>query len=135
MIVIDVNILAYFSITGEKTALAQEAIRRDANIVSPVLWRSEFRNILVKYLRQGLMSIEDANAILTSVETRMKGRERNVDSIRVVELAFENSCSAYDAEYVVLAQQLSVRLLSEDKEVLKKFPDVAISLQDFVSSN
>ncbi|MEK7250642.1 MAG: type II toxin-antitoxin system VapC family toxin, partial [Bacteroidota bacterium] len=103
-------------------------------LVSPVLWRSEFRNILVKYLRQGLMSIQDANAILTSVETRMKGRELHVDSFHVVELALENSCSAYDAEYVVLAKQLSVRLLTEDKEVLKRFPDIAISLQNFVAA-
>lgn len=133
MIVVDVNILAYFSITGEKTALAQEAVRKDSNVVTSLLWRSEFRNVLVKSLRQGLMSLPEANAILLSVETRMKGRELHVNSFDVVRLAFENSCSAYDAEYVVLAKQLSVRLLTEDKEVLKKFPQIAISLQDFVS--
>jgi predicted nucleic acid-binding protein len=133
LIVVDVNILAYFSITGEKTELAHAALRKDSDIVSSILWRSEFCSVLVRYLWQGLVSLQDASTILKSVQAPMYGRELSVDPIRVVKLAYASACSSYDAEYVVLAKELSIRLLTEDKEIPTKFPDVAISLRDFIA--
>ena len=53
MIVVDVNTVAYLWIPGELTALAEQVLARDPHWVSSVLWRSEFRNILAGYFRQG----------------------------------------------------------------------------------
>ncbi len=134
MIVVDVNILAYFSITGANTALAHQALRKDSDWVAPVLWRSEFENVLVNYLRQNLMTLGEATTIMASVEKRMHERQMEVKSSEAIEIAHANSITAYDAEYVALAKQNSVRLLTTDKEILKKFPEIAVSLQDFVGA-
>jgi hypothetical protein len=39
--------------------------------------------------------------------------------------------SAYDCEFVSLSRALAVKLITSDQEVLKSFPDDAISLNDF----
>lgn len=44
-------------------------------------------------------------------------------------LAAESDCSAYECEYVALAQLLSVPLVTEDRQVLSAFADVARPLE------
>jgi predicted nucleic acid-binding protein len=36
--------------------------------------------------------------------------------------------TAHDAEFVVLAQALGVRLVTGDREILRRAPDVAVAL-------
>lgn len=43
-----------------------------------------------------------------------------------------SKCTAYDCEYVVLAEVLKSNLITKDKEILKYFPDIAIDLEAFV---
>ena len=49
MIVVDVNLVAYLLLQSENTDLAEQVFNRDAEWFGPVLWRSEFRNILVTH--------------------------------------------------------------------------------------
>lgn len=51
MIVVDTNVLAYLYLPGEYTAAAEALLAHDPDWAAPVLWRSEFRNILAGYLR------------------------------------------------------------------------------------
>ena len=46
MIVVDTNVLAYLYLPGEHSAIAEALLERDHEWAAPVLWRSEFRNIL-----------------------------------------------------------------------------------------
>jgi len=43
-----------------------------------------------------------------------------------------SDCSAYDCEYVALAQDLDVPLVTTDRQVLREFPKIAVSLEKFV---
>lgn len=58
----------------------------------------------------------------------MMEREFIVPSVSVLSLADSNSCSAYDCEFVALAKQLSVKLLTEDNKILSQFPDLTVTL-------
>jgi predicted nucleic acid-binding protein len=64
-------------------------------------------------------------------EDTVAGREYSVDARKVLELAYRTKCSAYDCEYVALAQDLNTELVTTDKQVLKAFPDLAVSLEKF----
>jgi predicted nucleic acid-binding protein len=60
MIVVDSNVLAYLYLPGEYTSAAEALLERDPDWASPILWRSEFRNILAGYVRRKDISLEQA---------------------------------------------------------------------------
>ena len=133
MIVVDTNVISYLMLPGTHTAKAQDAFRKDSEWAAPLLWRSEFRNVLSTYLRRGQVSLEVVLQLMTEAEGLMSGREYEVPSERVFALASQSKCSAYDCEFVVLAQDLGVALVTSDSRVLRAFPDRAVSLTEFAA--
>ncbi len=133
MIVVDSNVIAYLMIPGDRTACAREALRVDPDWVSPILWRSEFRSVLTQYLTQGHLKIEDALRLVEAAEQLMRGREYEIRSADVLRLAVRSRCSAYDCEFVALAEDLGVPLITTDRAILKAFPSIAVSLDQFVA--
>lgn len=134
MIVVDTNIIAYLYLTSAHADAAEEALRRDPEWAAPLLWRSEFRNVLAHYLRKDLLAVEDAYQILAEASSLMYGREYRVASLPVLDLVATSTCSAYDCEFVALAQDLDIPLVTTDRQILEQFPQVAISLDAFVHS-
>ena len=59
----------------------------------------------------------------------MAGHEFDVDSSTVLALVRDSGCSAYDCEFIALAQQLGTPLVTMDKKLLKAFPGCAMALQ------
>ena len=96
-----------------------------------MLWRSELRSTLTKYIRYAGMSLEAALVALRSAEEAIGGREYSVSSERILELAVQTGCTAYDCEYVALAQELGVPLVTADKQIMRAFPKTAVSLEKF----
>ena len=134
MIVVDTNTIAYFYLNTDKSKQAEAINARDPDWVVPVLWKSEFRNVLTLYMRRELLSLEDVLAIAQQTEAVMSAREFAVATSLVLELAAQSSCSAYDCEFVALAQELAVPLVTADKRVLSAFPAIAVSLENFVQT-
>jgi len=132
VIVADSNLIAYLLIQGAQTPAAQAVLRRDSLWTAPLLWRSEFRNVLALYLRQKHLSLADALQYVEEAEALLQGNEHQVESAPVLRLAEQSGCSAYDCEFVHLAQELGVPLVTSDQRVLRAFPSVAVSMSDFV---
>jgi predicted nucleic acid-binding protein len=65
----------------------------------------------------------------------MEDREYEVDSNRVLRLVADSTCSAYDCEFVALAQELGTFLVTLDKGILNGFPTVAVSVDTFLSAH
>jgi len=128
MIVVDTNIIAYLHIPGEFTPLAERLMAKDSNWAAPPLWRSELRNALALYLRKRQLTLEKACAIQRQAESRLADTELPIDSADVLQLASTSGLSAYDCEFIALAQRLGVPLVTTDKKLLRAFPTVAISL-------
>ncbi|MBE9167743.1 type II toxin-antitoxin system VapC family toxin [Pleurocapsales cyanobacterium LEGE 06147] len=135
MIVTDTNVIAYLLLEGEHTEQAEAVLLADSEWVAPYLWRSEFRNILALYLRQGYLELDDAKQIMQEAETLMFGKEFEIQSEQIIDLVKQSRCSASDCEYVALAQQLKIDLVTADQKILAEFPSTAINLRSFSSSS
>jgi predicted nucleic acid-binding protein len=131
VIVADTNTIAYLLIAGEYTTQARRVIKKDPEWVAPLLWRSEFRSVVAFYLRRGFMSLDQALQLTEEAEALMRGGEYEVTSSRVLSLAANSRCSAYDCEFVALARELSVPLITSDSRILSEFPSTALSPEDF----
>lgn len=128
MIVVDTNVIAYLYLPSEHTAAAEQWLERDPEWVVPLLWRSEFRNLLVGYVRRGQVSLRDAFRLQAGAEALLDGSEYDVASDQVLRLASRSGCSAYDCEFVALAEMLGVRLVTADAKVRRAFPSCAVAL-------
>lgn len=131
MIVVDTNLIGYLLLTSDRSEIAELALRKDAEWAAPQLWRSELRNVLAQYVRRSLLGLEDAQRIMNAATDLMSGREYQVASDPVLKLAAESGCSAYDCEFVALAQDLGVALVTVDRQVLRAFPEIAVGLDAF----
>lgn len=128
MIVVDTNVLAYLYLPGEHTRAAEALLERDPDWCAPILWRSEFRNILAGYVRRKDISFEQATSLQAEAEGLLAGGEYEVESRAVLELVRDSDCSAYDCEFVALAMKLDAKLFTMDKKLLRAFPNCAQSI-------
>jgi len=131
MIVVDTNVIGYLFLSSEQSLSAERALKKDSEWAAPIIWRSELRNVLALYMRKNIIKLEHAQSIMNGALELLRGREYEVSSYEVLRLASESKCSAYDCEFVAVAKDLKVSLLTFDKQLLRKFPAVAISLNTF----
>jgi predicted nucleic acid-binding protein len=131
MIVADTNLLFYLLVSGSFTAQAEAVYRKDPAWAAPLLWRSELRNALAFYLRRDRLTLDEAVARMQAAESLMGLQEFAVASTQVLKLAAGSGCSVYDCEFVSLAEDLGVLLITSDRQVLTKFKHTAISPRAF----
>lgn len=131
MIVVDTNVIAYSLIEGEKTALAQQVAQQDSDWRVPPLWRYEFLNVLVTAARAEIVDAQQAEKLWRTGLSLLLQAERDVDGALALKLAIEGGVSAYDAQYIALADSLNTHCVTEDKRILKAFPATAISMEAF----
>lgn len=131
MIVVDTNVIAYLLLGGEKTPRARSIFERDSKWAAPLLWRSEFRSVLAMFIRRGKLTPEKAMEFMTEAEILLQGEEYQVDSGRIMKLIDSSKCSAYDCEFIALAQHLDIPLITSDKQILDEFSDTAVSIESY----
>ncbi|MBW1786481.1 MAG: type II toxin-antitoxin system VapC family toxin [Deltaproteobacteria bacterium] len=131
MIVVDTNIIGYLFLSSERSLLAERALNMDSEWAAPLIWRSEMRNVLALYMRKNIIKLEHAQRIMDGALELVKGREYEVASYDVLRLASESTCSAYDCEFIAVANDLEVPLVTSDKKILRDFPKRAVSLSAF----
>lgn len=130
MIVADTNLIAYLLIDSHFGPAARTVHQVDSEWAVPRLWRSQFNNVLATYMRHGHLSVEDAKR-LASAAIDVVHAEYEVPTSRVLESIDGSGCSAYDCEFIALAQDLAVKLVTNDQRVLSAFPDTAVSIEAF----
>jgi predicted nucleic acid-binding protein len=125
VIVVDANVLVYLWLRESYADVASTLLLTDSQWIAPLIWRSEFRNVVVGALRRKTISREIALAAIDGAEHQMDGNEQMVDSRAVLRLAMQSRCSEYDCEYVALAEAIGVPLVTNDSQILKEFPLIA----------
>ena len=130
MIVADTNLIVYLFTTGDQTSLAQKVLDLDPQWIVPPLWQSEFRNVLAASMRRG-MTLLEAKQIMEDALQTLEKRQIMPANEKILELIAESDCTAYDCEFITLAKQLGIQVVTADKQLVRQFPDWAISLEEF----
>jgi len=134
MIIADTNIISYLLLPTPYSGSVDALYKMDSNWAAPMLWKSEFRNVLALYLRKRIITLEKALQLQDTAESIMVNNEFDISSSRVLALVDGSNCSSYDCEFIALAHHLGTQLITQDKKVLREFPTTAISISDFISS-
>lgn len=131
MIAVDTQIIVYHFLPGEKSELTENLLRKDSNWITSPLWKYEFRNVLAGFLRKRLLSSIDAIRISEEAELFFNNREVHTSPAKIVELIEKYPCTGYDLEFLAVAQEMGTKLVTNDKEIIRYIPEVAVSLDEF----
>ena len=126
MIVVDTNILGYLFIKGEHSERVEQLLSEDSDWVAPRLWLDEFLNVLATMERVGKMESQEADGILSDAIELMEDRSYDVPAQRVLATARRTGCSAYDSQFLTLAEDLGLKLYSFDQKLIKRSGGVAV---------
>jgi len=130
VIVVDTNVLAYLLIPGQYTESAERLLLNEPEWAAPLLWRSELRNVLATYVRSKRLEVSDALALHRRAADLIGAEEYNPETSDVLRLAKASGCSAYDCEFVSVAEYLDVKLVTADAKLAKAFKTRALLLSD-----
>lgn len=133
MIVVDANVLAYSVLPGEQTGAALRALEKDPEWVAPPLWRSEVRNVLATTMKLRGLGLADAATAFRHADRLVLDAPTPADTHHILALAQHTQASAYDCEYAALAESLGLPFVTADRRLARRFPEVAVTLADFVS--
>jgi predicted nucleic acid-binding protein len=133
MIVVDANVIAYYFIQGDRTDEARRLHAADPVWILPALWRHEFLNVLAT---AGKASVPKKLLleIWMAASMRLLDCERAVDYAKALMLSVDLGISAYDAQYLALAESLDVPCVTEDKKLVKASRGRALGMAAFLSS-
>ena len=131
MIVADTNLVAYFLIRGAFTTEAERIRARDRLWLVPPLFRSEFLNVLGSHIRFLGMDRDKALKLFHRGMSMVKVSDADPDPVGVLNICQSGNCSSYDAEFVWLARDRRIPLVTADDGIIQAFPDVAVHITRF----
>lgn len=134
MIIADTNIISYLLLPTLYTDSVEKLYEIDPDWSAPILWKSEFRNVMALYLRKKIITLEKAIQLQDTAESIIIQNEYDISSAQVLALIDKSDCSAYDCEFIALANYFNTKLVTQDKQILREFPSTAITVSDFLSS-
>ncbi len=105
---------------------------KDPEWAAPILWRSELRNVLVLYIRRQVLFLAEAQQVMDEAMGLMQSQEYEDNSLHLLRLVASSTCSAHECESVALARDMAVFLVTVDRQILRQFSVVAVSLEAFV---
>lgn len=127
MIVVDTNVICYLLMPGERTAAAERLYRTDPEWIAPRLWLDELLNVLATSERQAFLDADQAAAILRDAVDLMQDGTYEVPPERVLAIARRTGCSAYDSQFVALAEDHHLKLNTWDRKILERCPELAVA--------
>jgi len=133
MIIVDANLIGALFVQSDQSSLATRIFEKDPDWYAPLLWQSEVRSLLTSYFRHNLLTLDKATQIIGEAHALMMEHERFVSSNLVLELVSTSKCTSYDCEYVALAKEMNLTLVTFDKEIVGQFTGIAVSPRDFVN--
>jgi predicted nucleic acid-binding protein len=130
VIVVDTNVIAYAVLPGERTRSALALAERDPGWVAPALWRRELRNVLATLMRLRQLPLRQALAAFSAAEALVTDATVEPSTEECLRLAARGKVSAWDAEFVFVAEAAGLPLVSADKKLARAVPGRVVALED-----
>jgi len=129
MQVVDTNVIAYLLLQGDCTQPARELFARDPDWRSDTFVLVEFCNVLATMVRtRSLASVRAREALRKAEQILEPGLHPAAHGASLVS-AEKFGVSAYDARFLVVAQMLGARLVTEDARLRRAAPGLTQSLE------
>jgi predicted nucleic acid-binding protein len=132
VIVVDAHVVVYSVVESEDSASARRVALKDPKWLVPPLWRYEVTSALASFVRNRVMTRDDAVRALAEAAELVAGRESPVDQARALRAALDFGISAYDAQYIALAQERAIACVTSDGPLARRAVGVAVLLNEFV---
>lgn len=131
MIVADTCLIFHLFNETPLTFQAQKVLEKDSQFILPPLWKEEYANVLAKLARKENRNISEVTNHYNYTLNELQTCEIFVETVQALEIAVKFKISVYDAHFVALAIEYDTILVTEDKEVLKKCPKLAVNFHEF----
>ena len=130
MVVVDTNIVASLLLKGPFTEQALALYAADPDWRSEAFVMTELANVLATQIKLRDMPLPDAVNLLSRGAALMAEGLVEIPHEAALTMAAQRDVSAYDSRYLVVAQRLQTRLVTEDAKLRKKAPDLTCSIAD-----
>jgi predicted nucleic acid-binding protein len=127
LIVADASLVARLLVVEAETPLAKHVYARDPVWFAPKLVQSEIRSFLLQQMRLRGLLLSDAELLLRQAETLVSPVDMRSHGRAILRRATDLELSAYDAEYVVLAEAIAAPLVTFDSKLVRATPQTSIS--------
>jgi predicted nucleic acid-binding protein len=127
MIVADTNIVAYFVLQGDETSRVEALRAKEKLWHVPSLFRHEWLNVVTVYVHRNLLTRDEAVRAFRRGVSLVTIDESIPDPSHIINLHIASGCASYDCQFIALAEELSAKLVTFDKQVLRAFPSVAVT--------
>lgn len=127
MVVVDTNVLAYLLIEGDRTKQAQALFGKDSDWRSESFLLVEFSNVLTSYRRMRALSAQQTESLLAEAARRVR-ELLSIPNLHALRCAQRFAISAYDARFLVVADTLGVKLVTEDAKLRAAAPALTRSI-------
>jgi predicted nucleic acid-binding protein len=134
MVLVDTNIIAPLYVRSARTDAVIKLFALDA------LWRTEplalieLSNVLITYERARYITAATARDCLDRAATFLQPNLFRVSHQAALDIALDYPVTAYDARFLAVAQQLGVRLVTEDAKLRTAAPVLTQSLTEALAT-
>lgn len=134
MIVADTNVLFALVIDNDWSASAVRLYDQDEDWRTDTHALVELTNVLVRHMRNKIMTAEEARSALADAEYLMNSSLCSAGHSDVLDLAMEHRVSAYDARFLVAARFFGTRLVTEDVKLRNAAPELTRSIAEALAA-
>jgi len=134
MVVVDTNVLAYLLIEGPHTATARSLFERDSDWRSDSFILVEFSNVLATLAQARRAPLAQLQGALGDARRLIGPGLLSAPHDDSLAVAAGLRISAYDARFLVAAQSLGSRLVTEDAKLRRAAPKLTQSLDQALSA-
>lgn len=132
MIAVDSCIIIHLFNETQLTPIAQQVLKKDSNWIMPMIWQEEYANVLSKLARKEKRPFEEVINHFDNTVNKLVNAQKHVENRSALQISLEYKITVYDAHFIHIAKEFNVLLVTEDIEIIKKCPKIAMDMGTFL---